>query len=70
MYKTERKMENNEKIGDLLYKWENEFENTDAIANNDLRIVFKKHLFINAMKPSDNYYEETLIKFQVMHNLI
>ncbi|KAL6628638.1 P-loop containing nucleoside triphosphate hydrolase protein [Neocallimastix sp. 'constans'] len=66
----ERKMENNEKIGDLLYKWENEFENTDAIANNDLRIVFKKHLFINAMKPSDNYYEETLIKFQILEEVI
>jgi len=65
MNKTERKMDNDEKIGDLLYKWENEFGDTNAVANNELRIVFKKHIFINAMKPSDNYYEETLIKYQV-----
>jgi len=58
-------MSNNEKIGDLLYKWENEFGECNAVINNELRIVFKKHLFFDALKPSDNYYEENLIKCQV-----
>ncbi|ORX81933.1 hypothetical protein BCR32DRAFT_219808 [Anaeromyces robustus] len=66
----ERKMNNNEKMGDLLYRWENEFGDSNVLANNELKIVFKKHLFFNALKPSDNYYEETLIKFQILEEII
>jgi len=58
-------MGNDEKICDLLYKWENEFGNCDAVNNNELRIVFKKHLFFDALTPSENSYEENLIKCQV-----
>jgi len=65
----ERKMKNDEKICDLLYKWENEFGN-NVINNNELRIVFKKHLFFDALTPSDNYYEENLIKCQIMEEVI
>ena len=67
-YNEERKMKNDEKICDLLYKWENEF-GSNAINNNELRIVFKKHLFFDALTPSDNYYEENLIKCQVSFNI-
>ncbi|OUM64595.1 hypothetical protein PIROE2DRAFT_60556 [Piromyces sp. E2] len=66
----ERKMGNKEKICDLIYKWENEFDECDAVINNELRIVFKKHLFFDALKPSDNYYEENLIKCQILEEVI
>ncbi|KAJ3289906.1 cytochrome c oxidase subunit 1, partial [Borealophlyctis nickersoniae] len=61
----ERAVNADEKISDLLYKWE-KYAQEENLENERVRFVFKKRLFLDPMAACETELEETLVMAQAM----
>ena len=62
----ERAIEGDEKLADLISKWERFSRNHAQYKKERVKFVFKRKLFVNHTVPSPVELEESLMKYQAM----